>query len=432
MKTMSKSIKTFTRYQVFMIAVLTLLQFTIVLDFIVISPLGAQLLKELNIGTSDFGLVVSVYAFSAGISGVLTAGFADKYDRKKLLVFFYIGFITGTLLCGIAENYNFLLVARIITGLFGGVIGSISFAIITDLFRMEHRGRVMGFVQMAFSTSQVLGVPVGLYLANKFSWHAPFMMIFGTSLVSCIIIMLKMKPINAHLGIQTSHNAFLHLLKTVSHVRYFGAFSVNMLLVTGGYMLMPFGSAFAVNNLGISMHQLPALYLFTGIFSMMGGPVIGKLSDTVGKFSIFLVGSLITIVMLLIYCNLGVTLFWIVLAINTILTLGVLARIISSSALMTAIPEPADRGAFMSVNSSVQQVSGGFAAVIAGSIVSQTSTGQLVHYDTLGYVVISAIVVTMVTMFFINKILIQKNKIAEAGQTVSETIGIPQNQKVTA
>jgi predicted MFS family arabinose efflux permease len=425
--------KSFTRYQVFIIALLALLQFTIVLDFIVISPLGAQLMKDMNLRTADFGLVVSAYAFSAGISGLIAAGFADKFDRKKLLLFFYAGFIIGTLLCGIATNYQFLLMARIVTGLFGGVIGSVSFAIITDLFRMELRGRVMGFVQMAFSTSQVLGIPIGLYLANKLGWHSPFIMISGASIVASIIIMLKMKPINAHLIIQSDRNAFRHLFKTVFQVKYFGAFSVNILLVTGGYMLMPLGSAFSVYNLGISLEQLPVLYMVTGIFSMMGGPIIGKLSDTIGKYKIFLTGSLITIIMLLIYCNLGITPLWIVIAINIVLTIGVLARMISASALMTAIPEPSERGAFMSVNSSVQQVSGGIASIIAGSIVVQSASGKLVHYNTLGYVVIAAVIITMVTMYFINKILEQKMAITGgANKMTPESYQIGTQKRETA
>src|SRR5690606_11721910 len=141
----------FTTYQVFVIAILSILQFSIVLDFMVLSPLGAQLIEELEISTTQFGWVVSAYAFSAGISGIFAAGFADKFDRKKLLLFFYTGFIIGTAFCGIAPDYHFLLGARIVTGLFGGVISAISFAIITDLFALEVRGRVMGFVQMAFS-----------------------------------------------------------------------------------------------------------------------------------------------------------------------------------------------------------------------------------------------------------------------------------------
>jgi predicted MFS family arabinose efflux permease len=412
----------FTRYQVFIIAILALLQFTIVLDFIVISPLGAQLLKALNLSTADFGLVVSVYAFSAGVSGIAAAGFADRFDRKKLLLFFYAGFILGTLLCGIADSYRFLLMARIVTGLFGGVISSVSFAIITDLFRMEHRGRVMGFVQMAFSSSQVLGIPVGLFLANKLGWHSPFIMITCASLVAGIVIMIKMRPINAHLGIQSDISAFGHLFKTVLQVKYFGAFSANMLLVTGGYMLMPFGSAFAVYNLGVSMQHLPVLYMVTGAFSMMAGPLIGKLSDTYGKYKIFLAGSILLSVLFLIYCNLGITPLWIVIAFNIFIMIAVLARIISASALMTAIPEKSDRGAFMSVNSSVQQVSGGIGAMIAGSIVMQSDQGKLLHYNTLGYVVITGVVITIVTMYFINRILEKNNRIPDTREKATEDV----------
>jgi predicted MFS family arabinose efflux permease len=425
--------RTFTRYQAFMIAILALLQFTIVLDFIVISPLGAQLLKDMNLSTSDFGLVVSVYAFSAGISGIIAAGFADKFDRKRLLIFFYTGFILGTLLCGMANSYRFLLMARIVTGLFGGVIGSISYAIITDLFRMEHRGRVMGFVQMAFSTSQVLGIPAGLFLANRYGWHSPFIMISCASVIAGIIIVLKMKPITAHINIQSDRNPFLHLFRTVAQFNYFGAFSVNMLLVTGGYMLMPFGSTFAVYNLGVPMAQLPLLYMITGLFSMTGGPFIGKLSDTIGKYKIFLIGSLIVIALLMVYCNLGITPLWIVVVMNIGVTIGVLARLISSSALMTAIPESTDRGAFMSVNSSVQQVSGGVAAIIAGSIVRQSDQGMLIHYNTLGYVVITTIIITIVTMFYINKYLKQKGRISNTTRNTTEEIyTIAQSKRETA
>ena len=164
----------FTHYQVFIVAVLSFLQFTIVLDFMVLSPLGALLMEQLSITPGQFGWVVSAYAFSAGASGLLTAGFADKFDRKKLLLFFYAGFMLGTVFCALAPNYQYLLIARVVTGIFGGVIGSISFAIITDLFKLEVRGRVMGFVQMSFAASQVLGLPIGLVLANAYGWHAPF------------------------------------------------------------------------------------------------------------------------------------------------------------------------------------------------------------------------------------------------------------------
>lgn len=400
--------KIFTKYQKFIIVLLAVLQFTVVLDFVVLSPLGAQLIQVLKLTTSQFGLAVSAYAFSAGISGLLTAGFADKFDRKKLLIFFYIGFMVGTFLCGIAPNYNFLLVARIITGLFGGVISSISFAIITDLFPMEVRGRIMGIVQMAFATSQVMGIPVSLYFANKVGWHFPFLLITGVSILVFMSILVYLKPIDAHLKVQTDRNALQHLFRTVAHKNYLGAFLINILLVTGGYMLMPFGSAFCVNNLGIAMKLLPVLYLITGIFTMMSGPLIGKYSDVFGKYKIFTFGSVLAAIIILIYCNLGVTPLWIVILCNVLLMIGIMSRIISSSALFTAIPDTSDRGAFMSINSSVQQVAGGIASIIAGLIVYQMPGGQLKNYNILGYIVVVSIFITIGMMYYINQYVEQK------------------------
>lgn len=394
---------TFTKYQVFVIFILAILQFTIILDFMVLSPLGAQLMQELNIIPQQFGWVVSAYAFSAGISGLLAAGFADKFDRKKLLLFFYAGFIGGTFLCGIAPDYHFLLIARIITGLFGGVIGSISFAIITDLFAMQVRGRVMGFVQMAFASSQVMGIPLGLYLANLWGWHSPFLLIVGLSIVIGIAIVLYMKPIDAHLKIPSRTNAIRHLLNTVSRSYYLKGFGAIALLATGGFMLMPFASAFTVYNLGISLDNLPLIYAFTGISSMIIGPLAGKLSDQAGKYKVFFYASVITMVFIVIYCNLGITPLWLAIVLNVVMFMGVTSRMVSASALVSAIPDPADRGAYMSIQSSVQQISGGLASALAGLIVVQTSNGVLQNYDLLGYVVVLATVITLAMMYIIDR-----------------------------
>lgn len=399
---------TFSKYQIFIIAILAILQFTLILDFMVLSPLGAILLKELSIKPAQFGLVVSAYAFSAGASGLLAAGFADRFDRKKLLLFFYVGFIFGTILCALATTYEFLLIARIVTGIFGGVIGSISFAIISDLFRLEQRGRVMGFVQMAFSASQILGLPIGLLLANEFGWHSPFWMIAAFSIFVGIAIVVYMKPVTEHLKYKTDRNPFQHLWKTISYPHYLKAFIATILLATGGFMLMPFGSAFSINNLKISLQDLPILYGATGVFSIIFGPLSGKLSDKIGKYKVFVVGSIITIIMALIYTNLSVTPLWLVIVINVIMFAGITARMISASALMTAIPKLQDRGAFMSINSSIQQISGGAAAALAGVIVSQASDGTMQNYPLLGGVVAASMLITIGMIFVLNK-QIQKN-----------------------
>lgn len=395
--------RTFTSYQIFIIATLAFLQFSIILDFMVLSPLGAQLMPQLHITPAQFGFVVSAYAFSAGASGLLAAGFADRFDRKKLLLFFFAGFILGTFLCSLAPTYEFLLAARIVTGIFGGVIGSVSFAIITDIFPVQVRGRVMGFVQMAFAVSQVLGLPAGLYLSNLWDWHAPFVMIVALCIPLWLLILWKIKPVNAHLAIQKDHSAFEHLAKTVSKPFYLRAFATTTLLATGGFMLMPFGSAYTVNNLGIHMADLPMIYLVTGLCSMVMGPLIGKLTDRIGSMRVFAIGSVLSIIMVLIYCNLGITPLYALIVLNAVMFTGITARMISSSALTSSVPSPADRGAFMGVNASVAQISGGISSAVAGMIIHQDGSGHLDHYPVLGLVVSVSMVICIVLMFYIHK-----------------------------
>jgi predicted MFS family arabinose efflux permease len=393
----------FTKYHIFIIAILAITVFTVVLDFMVLSPLGAQLLRLLNISTGQFGLVVSVYALSAGASGLLAAGFADKYDRKKLLLFFYAGFILGTLMCGFANTYNLLLVARIITGIFGGVISSISFAIITDLFPIEKRGRVMGFVQLSFAVSQVIGIPVGLYLAHLYDWHAPFIAIVILSVLIFFAIWKWMQPINKHIGLYQDKNAFVHLYHTITNKQYLKGFSATALLSLGGFMLMPFSAAFLVYNIKITEAQLPLVFMFTGICTMIAGPLIGKFTDQFGKYRMFTSGTIVSIIMVYIYTNMIEMPMYQVIIINCILFIGITSRMISGSALMTAVPEAQDRGAFMGINSSIQQISGGIASLFAGFIVVQSADQTLQHFNWLGIVVIVTMIVCLWMMYVVHK-----------------------------
>jgi predicted MFS family arabinose efflux permease len=394
---------TLSGYQRLVIGLLAFLQFTIILDFMVLSPLGAMIMPALQVSPTQFGLLVSAYAFSAGTAGLLAAGFTDRFDRKNLLLFFYAGFVAGTFLCAIANSYHFLLVARMVTGLFGGVIGSIVFAITTDLFEYRLRGRVMGVVQAAFAASNVLGLPIGLFLANRWSWHAPFFLIVGTSVAVGVVIVVFLRPINAHLSQRAERSPLRHFVHTVSTPRYLQGFGATVLLATGGFMLLPFASAFTVHNLGIPIERLPLIYTVTGVFSMVAGPLIGRASDAFGKFAVFAVGCAGTIVMVLIYTHLGVTPLEIVILVNVLLFIGVSSRMISSSALITAIPNPLDRGSYMSISSSLQQISGGFAAALAGMIVTEKPGGAIDHFDLVGYVVVTTTLLTWFMMYFINR-----------------------------
>lgn len=408
-KTPSGSGLLFTKKQKILIGLLAFLQFTIILDFMILAPLGAILMPGLNITAGQFGTVVSAYAISAAVSGMLTAGFADKFDRKKLLMFFYVGFILGTLFCGLAPNYHMLLAARIVTGLFGGVIGSIVMAITTDVFPLQQRGRVMGYLQTAFAASQILGLPAGLYLSNHLGWHAPFIMIVIASSIAGVFLWIHMEPVTGHLALQTDKKAFTHLAHTVTNPKYLLAFVTTAILSIGGFMLMPFSSAYTVHNLGISLDHLPMIYLVTGFASILIGPLVGKISDSIGSFNTFVFGSVVSIVTVLIYTHLGVTPMPMVMLINSVMFVGIFSRMIPSQTLMSAIPSPDSRGSFMSIGASLQQMAGGLGSILAGAIVAQEASGAMLHYDVIGYVMTVLSVAAVILMYFINKDVNGKN-----------------------
>jgi predicted MFS family arabinose efflux permease len=393
----------FSGYQIFVVALLAFLQFSIVLDFMIISPLGAIIMPDLDISTQRFGEIVSAYAFSAGISGFLAAGFADRFDRKRFLLFFYSGFIAGTMLCALAPNYPLLLVARTVTGLFGGVIASIVLAIATDLFPLETRGRVMGVVQTAFSASQVLGIPTGLYIANLWNWRAAFLMIALVAIPVGLVIAIYMKPVIGHLALKQSESPWRHLTGTVMVPRYAMAFVTTALLVTGGYMLLPFASAYTVNNLGIPLTDLPTIYLVSGTFTIFAGPLIGRVSDVFGKFRTFIFGCALSIIMVLVYTHLPRVPLAAVILVNVLLFVGIFSRMIPSQALISAIPEVGKRGSFNAVSASLQQLSGGIASILAGIVVGQGPAGDIKRFDDLGYIVVATTLASLWLMYFIQR-----------------------------
>jgi len=262
-------------------------------------------------------------------------------------------------------------------------------AIITDIFSLQQRGKVMGYVQMAFAGSQILGIPIGLVIAEQWGWHATFFMVVILAAIIGVAVVLKVKPLTSHLLLQTKKSPLMHLWCTIKKRDYRIGFMATALLSMGGFMLMPFTSAFIVNNVHISQTQLPIIFLFTGISSIIIMPIIGKLADRIDKFKLFTIGSIIASIMVVIYTNLPVVPIWQVIVINMILFMGIMSRMVPATTLNSAIPDMVDRGAYMSVNSSLQQLAGGVAALFAGLIVVQKGQNSSIeHFDILGYIMV--------------------------------------------
>jgi predicted MFS family arabinose efflux permease len=404
-----ESLAKFSLHQKIVVALLALTQFTVVLDLMIISPLGDFLMKSLSITPKQFSYAVSGYAFSAALSGIITAGFADRFDRKKLLLFFYAGFIVGTFFCSVAPNYPLLLIARIFTGFFGGVMGSISMTIVADLFPLEMRGRAMGIIQMGFAASQVLGVPFGLYVTNVWGWHAPFSMIVILGCLMTIMIMKYLDPIKRHLEEKKTSNIWHHYRDILVQPNYQLGFTTIALISIGTFLMQPFASAYLINNLKVSPIQLPLVFLFTGISSLIVMPLAGKLADKMDKFSLFAAGTVWAIVFLFIYTHLWVLPLWVIITVNILFFIGAMSRMVPAMAIMSAVPEAKDRGAFMSINSSLQQLAAGLGAAIAGLIIVQkTKYAPLEKVPLLGYV--SIISMALCTWFMYKVSVSVKNK----------------------
>lgn len=394
-----------TAYQRTVVALLSFVQFTVVLDFMILSPLGPIVMPALRIGPGQFGLVVSAYAFSASIAGLLAAGFADRFDRKRLLLTFYFGFLGGTFLCGIAPSFHLLLAARVVTGLFAGVIASTSYAIVADLFPPSARGRAMGSIQSAFAASQVMGIPVALYLANHFGWNGPFLMIAGVGAVMGLVIAGQLEPIRDHLAAQHDSHPLAHLLRTATNRRYLVGFAATMLVATGGFMLHPFASNFAVHNLGVPLDRLPAMYMASGVVGMFVGPIMGRVADSIGKFRLLVVSSLAGMAMVWWWTGLGAIPLWFAIAANCLLFAIINTRQVATMAIITGVPSPRDRGAYMSVSSSLQQFAGGISSTVAGLLVVQSPTGRIENFQLLGGVVVAAMALTLAQMHNVNRMV---------------------------
>lgn len=402
----------FSRYQRMVLLLLMLVQFTVIMDFMIIAPLGDFLMKSLSITTQQFGIVVSSYAFSAAIAGVVSAGFIDKFDRKQALLLCYLGFILGTLGCALSHHYLILLLSRVVTGVFAGITTALTLTIVADVFSVSMRGRAMSGVQMGFAISQIIGIPVGIFIANSLGWNNTFTFIVILALLICLGIFWQLKPINEHLSKTRTQSAFRHLWQNLCNKEYQIGFMAIGILTIGGFLMMPFSAVFLVNNVQITYDQLPIIFLSSGLTTMIIMPIVGILSDKFDRFYIFTAGSLGGAIMVYIYTHMENSPLWWAALVNILLFAAIMSRLNPAMAINSMVPKPQDRGAYMSICSSLQQVSGGIASIAAGMVVYQPApTHPLEHYDTLGYVAIG--------IFFLGVLLMYRVSLRLRNQTIA-------------
>jgi predicted MFS family arabinose efflux permease len=354
-------------------------------------PLGNYLMPYFHISTQQFSLIVSSYSYSAFISGIIAAFVIDNFDRKKILLIGYSGFIIGTFLCGIAPDYKFLIAARVLAGLFGGLIGAQVMSIVADSFVYEKRGRAMGYLMAAFSVASVLGVPISLYIANIFSWHAPFIMvaILGTILIPFTIKFIP--PMRGHLVHATDRKRAEAISIIFSRGTALVALLLSALLMFGHFLIVPFINPFMEFNVGFTKNQIPLIYVVGGTATLFSAPYFGKLSDKHGKLKIFTLCSILTLPFVSFITNMPAIAFYFVLVATAIWFITANGRSIAAQAMISNVIEPQYRGSFMSLNSSFQQLFIGSASFIAGLVVSNDELKRIHHYNWVGYLSVAVL-----------------------------------------
>lgn len=375
-----------SRQEKVLLFLLAAINFTHILDFMIIMPLGNYLMPYFHISTTQFSLIVSAYSYAAFVSGIGAAFVIDRFDRKKSLLFGYIGFIVGTLLCGIAPDYKFLIAARILAGLFGGLIGAQILSIVADTFAYEKRGRAMGYLMAAFSVASVLGVPLSLYVANLISWHAPFIMVAIMGFLLVPLIIKYVPAMKGHIVASSTTKPAEAFLVIFSRKNAMLAIALSALMVFGHFLIIPFLNPFMEFNVGFTKKQIPLTYIVGGCATLFSAPFFGKLADKKGKLNVFTLCSFLTLPFVYFITNMPAIAFYYVLIATGVWFVVANGRMIAAQAMVSNVIEPQYRGSFMSVNSSLQQLFVGSASLVAGLIVTNDPiTKKIFHYDWVGY-----------------------------------------------
>lgn len=385
-----------TRSEKILLFILACVNFTHIMDFMIMMPMGPLLMNIFDITPRQFGFVVSTYSLSAGISGFVAAFFVDRYDRKKILLLAYIGFVVGTFGCAFAPTYSFLVLARIVAGIFGGVIGSQVMSIVADAFAYERRAKAMGIIMTAFSIASVVGIPSGLWLATNFSWHAPFFVIGVLGVIFTFLIIRYIPDLDEHLKQGNPPRNPIKVLTDIWHSpNQMRALLLTTIIMLGHFATIPYLSPYLVGNANFDQKDIYLIYLVGGALTIFTAPLVGKWADKKGKLPVFITFALLSTIPIWLMTNVPVVPLYLILCISAMFFVFSNGRLIPTQAITSSVVTPQQRGGFMSINSSVQLLAQAIATFIGGSIIQKMPSGRLEQYNWVGYFSISMILLSI-------------------------------------
>jgi len=368
--------------------ILAAIQFTHIMDFMVMMPLAPLLMRELDLGAGQFSALVAAYSIAAGVVGLLSAPFIDRFDRRTLLLWVYAGFTAATLLCGLATDAHTLLIARAIGGAFGGISGSLCLAIVSDLVPPERRAAGIGIVMTAFAVAAAIGVPVGLQLAQLWQWRAPFNVVAAVGAIVWFLIYRRVPPVRGHLqGDTHKGRAFQELLRDANAGR---AIVFMAVMVLGHFSIIPLLSPHLVGDLALPEKYLFLVYMIGGALSVVTAPRVGRLADRHGRQRVFTIMVMTASVVILVIANAGALPAWATLTLTGLFFIFASGRFIPAQAIVTLAVPSSRRGAFLSLTSCARDLASGVSSTVGGWIVTKQPNGHLVHFNWLGWVAVAA------------------------------------------
>lgn len=391
----------------YLLLTLSGMQFSHILDFMIMMPLGPILMHEFGISTHEFGFLVASYSFSAALAGLLAATFVDKFERKRLLLSVFALFGLATLACGLSPSYATLLIARGLAGAFGGVMGAMVQTLVGDLIPFERRATASGVISASFSLSTVAGVPLSLWLANHYNWRAPFIMIACTTVLFLIVGLKFLPDVRHHLSQEKRAHPFSAMFEVMTDANHLRALLFTMLILFSGFTVIPYITLYAVSNVGIAQHDIFYIYLVGGAATLISSRLIGRWADKRGKVKIYRLIAIAATIPLLAVTQVGAAPLWVWLICTTAFFVLISGRMIPAMAIITSAAIPKLRGTFMSLNSATQQLASGLAATLAGFITTQSATGQIIGYDRVGFV---AILANLLAIAFAARIVMHDQK----------------------
>lgn len=386
--------------------ILAIIQFAHILDFMIVMPLGKQFMEIFEINPQQFSLIVSSYALSAFLSGLFGAVFMDRFDRKKVLFFLYCGFTIGTLACAAANSYFFFLLARSISGVFGGLLSAVVLSIVGDVIPYKRRSSALGIIMTAFSVASVIGVPTGIFLAAKYSWRMPFIVVGSLSVLVIFLIYFVVPSMKEHLkNGKGETNPFKILANIFQDNNQVKALIFGLVLTLGHFSIIPFIAPYMQLNIGFTDYQVSYIYFAGGLFTAVLLPIFGRLADRFGNALIFSIASFFALFSIYAITNLPAVSILVALAVTSSYFIVSSGRSVPAVSMVTAVVPPESRGSFMSIRGSINQLALGVGSLVAGLIVKEQADHSLINYQYVGYF---AIVMSIVAIGLARQLKVTK------------------------